>query len=272
MRTGLALTSLTLDVAQMVRETAITGLLRLATYRPVGSAHTLRQLAAAAHAPAVGHRTPVVLVHGFGGNASTWSPLERRLSLAGFTSLHLTAYSPFARCVSDVARALVSDCHDAMQSAGTDQVHLIGYSLGGVVVRYAVQELGLEPHVRTAVTVASPHRGTLAAQLGRGTVAAALMPGSRILEDLRRKARPSGVRWVSYYSDRDLVVRPSSSRLEERALRATNVLVPGVGHLGIVRAPLFLASVVHVLRHDGTAEQSDVSLATGHRHRADVAA
>jgi predicted alpha/beta hydrolase family esterase len=183
------------------------------------------------------------------------------LSLAGFTSLHVTAYSPFARCVSDVARALVSDCHDAMQSAGTDQVHLIGYSLGGVVVRYAVQELGLEPHVRTAVTVASPHRGTLAAQLGRGTVAAALMPGSRILEELRRKTRPSSVRWVSYYSDRDLVVRPRSSRLDERALRATNVRVPGVGHLGIIRSPLFLTSVVHLLRSDSHNERTSPAVA-----------
>ena len=272
MRTGLPLTSLARDVTRTVGEKAITGLLHLATYRPGQNAPALRQITAATHTPTVGHRTPVVLVHGFGGNASSWSVLERRLSVAGFTSLHVTAYSPFARCVSDVARALVTDCHDAMRRAGTDQVHLIGYSLGGVVVRYAVQELGLEPHVRTAVTVAAPHRGTLAAQLGRGTVAAALMPGSRMLEDLRRSARPSGVRWVSYYSDRDLVVRPSSSRLEERALRATNVLVPGVGHLGIIRAPLFLASVVHQLRHDDPVEQPALPLATGHRHRADVAA
>src|SRR4051812_21946892 len=119
MRTGLPLMSLARDVTQTVREGAITGLLHLATYRPVRSAHPLRQLTAATHT--VGHRTPVVLVHGFGGNASTWSVLERRLSLAGFTSLHVTVYSPFARCVPDVARALVTDCHDAMQRADTDQ-------------------------------------------------------------------------------------------------------------------------------------------------------
>jgi pimeloyl-ACP methyl ester carboxylesterase len=140
-------------------------------------------------------------------------------------------------------------------------VHLIGYSLGGVVVRYAVQELGLEPHVRTAVTVAAPHRGTLAAQLGRGTVAAALTPGSGLLEDLRRGARASSVRWVSYYSDRDLVVRPRSSRLDERALRATNVRVPGVGHLGIIRSPLFLTSVVHLLRSDSHTERTSPAVA-----------
>ncbi|MGK5112752.1 esterase/lipase family protein [Geodermatophilus sp. CPCC 205506] len=256
MRIVLPLPTRALDVAQTVHETAVTGLLTLVNSRPTRNGAAARQPTPAPHAPAAGSRTPVVLVHGFGGNASTWSLLERWLSAAGFPVSHATTYSPFARCVTDVARALVGDCHGAMERAGTDQVHLIGYSLGGVVVRYAVQELGLEPHVRTAVTVAAPHRGTLAARLGRGTVAAALTPGSGILEDLRRGARASSVRWVSYYSDRDLVVRPRSSRLDERALRATNVLVPGVGHLGIIRSPLFLTSVVHLLRHDGHPERT----------------
>lgn len=255
------LTTRALDVAQSVHETALTGLLHLVSHRPTRSGPALRQSTAAPFASAAGHRTPVVLVHGFGGNASTWSLLERWLTAAGFAVSHATTYSPFARCVTDVARALVGDCHGALERAGTDQVHLIGYSLGGVVVRYAVQELGLEPHVRTAVTVAAPHRGTLAARLGPGTVAAALTPGSGILEELRRGARASSVRWVSYYSDRDLVVRPRSSRLDERALRATNVLVPGVGHLGILRSPLFLASVVHLLCHDVHPEPTSPGVA-----------
>lgn len=273
MRTGAPLTSLALDVVHAAHATAVSGLLALVASRPVRNGRAPQHPGAVLPGPAApGHRTPVVLVHGFGGDAATWTALERQLRGAGFTRLHVLGYSPFAGCVSDVARALVRECHDAMARAGTDHVHLVGYSLGGVVVRYAVQELGLEPWVRTAVTVATPHRGTLAARLGRGTVAAALRPGSRVLEDLRRRSRASGVRWVSYYSDRDRLVRPRSARLEERALRATNVLVPGVGHLGIVRSPLFLASVVHLLRQDSAAERWTGPDAPGRRHLAEVAA
>jgi hypothetical protein len=71
-----------------------------------------------------------------------------------------------------------------------------------------------------------------------------------LLAQLRRQARTSDVRWVSYYSDADLVVRPRSSRLDEPSLGASNVLVPGSGHLGIVRSPVFLASVVDLLTRD----------------------
>jgi hypothetical protein len=52
---------------------------------------------------------------------------------------------------------------------------------------------------------------------------------------------------VSCFSDRDLVVRPGSARLDEQGLHAVNVEVPGVGHLGILRAPAFLRSVVRLL-------------------------
>lgn len=283
----LPLATLPRDLTRSLRETAIACLLHPFSYRPATGGPPLPRLTTAPEERTGTHRTPVVLVHGYCGSGSVWAALESRLQRAGFTSLHTMTYSPLARCVPDIARALERECHDAMRRAGIDQVHLIGHSLGGVVVRYAVQELGLEPHVRTAVTVASPHRGTLAALLGAGTVVASLRPGSRMLDDLRRSARAGRVRWVSYYSDRDLVVRPYSSRLEEHTLRATNILVPRVGHLGIVRAPLFLTSVVGLLSHDGTVLPSPGRLVpdplvpdplvpgplvTGDRRRADVAA
>ena len=238
MRPATALSALTHDAALAVR-----GMVTARLSRPTAAPVPLRPLGTRS-------ATSVVLVHGYGGTRSTWSPLQRRLQEAGCTSLHAITYTPFAPCVPTIARTLIRECHDAMEHAGTDRVSLVGHSLGGVVVRYAVQELGLEPHVRTAVTVASPHRGTRAALLGRGELVASLRPGSPLLEELRRRARTSPVRWVSYYSDADLVVRPRSSRLDEPDLGATNVLVPGAGHLGIVRSPRFLASVVDLLTRD----------------------
>ena len=55
---------------------------------------------------------------------------------------------------------------------------------------------------------------------------------------------------MAYYSDCDLIVRPDSARLAEPVLQAVNVNVPDVGHLGILRAPRFLDSVVQLLVAD----------------------
>jgi triacylglycerol lipase len=78
-------------------------------------------------------------------------------------------------------------------------------------------------------------------------VAASLRPGSALLEDLRRETWHCDLRWVAYYADCDLVVPPDSARLEGDIPGALDVLVPGVGHLGVLRAPVFLDSVVALL-------------------------
>jgi pimeloyl-ACP methyl ester carboxylesterase len=259
------------DIARELVEVAATGLVI-----PFGRSPTSwipeRQIGAVAEHQVGGHRTPIVLVHGYGGTRSSWSALREQLALDGFATVHEMSYRTVASRVPDVARALVRDCHDVMQRAGSDRVHLVGHSLGGVVVRYAVQRAGLEPHAATAITVAAPHRGTLAALFCPGELAASLRPGSRLLLDLRRGTRESTVRWASFYSDRDLVVPPHSARLEDTALRATNILVPGVGHLGILRAPLFLSSAVRILSDDSAlGELLAAGWTGGPRREADVA-
>jgi pimeloyl-ACP methyl ester carboxylesterase len=243
--------------ATLVREAgelAAAGLLAPLGWSDRGSRAAARLLAAASPpASGPGSRTPVVLVHGYGGSRAGWLPLGARLARAGFVHVHATTYNPFTTDLPGIARALVADCSAALDLAGADRVHVVGHSLGGVVLRYAARHLGLARRIGTAVTVASPHGGTPVARLGRGPVAAALRPGSPVLTDLRRGASADGVRWVAYYSDADLVVGPGSGRLDEPALHAQNVLVPDVGHLGILRAPLFLDSVTALLAADPVA-------------------
>jgi pimeloyl-ACP methyl ester carboxylesterase len=192
-------------------------------------------------------RTPVVLVHGFGGNRTNWVPLRLELRRAGFTNVHAVAYNSATAGLSGIAAALRTTCLQALESAGSSHLHLVGHSLGGVVVRYAVLRLGLAAEVHTAVTVAAPHRGTPVASLCWSPAARAIRPGSPILEDLAHGAGAVGVRWVAYYSDRDLIVRPDSARLDEAGRITVNIPVPDVGHLGILRAPVFLQSVRRLL-------------------------
>jgi pimeloyl-ACP methyl ester carboxylesterase len=232
------------NVAQELREIAWAGCVSTWGATAVGT-RILRWLLEPMVQPAASpYRTPVVLVHGYGGSRANWITLELVLRRAGFENVHTAGYNSVTATLSGVAEGVRKTCHEAMEAAGSSHVHLVGHSLGGVVVRYAVQRLGLANDVRTAVTVAAPHRGTPLAALGLGQLAWNLRPGSLILQSLDRGAGAGGVRWVAYYSDCDLVVRPESARLDRTAL---NVAVPGVGHLGILRAPVFLRSVQRVL-------------------------
>jgi pimeloyl-ACP methyl ester carboxylesterase len=192
---------------------------------------------------------PVVLVPGYMGNHSNWYPLERRLALAGFTDVHCLAYVPIATTVEQLAERLADTCRAVLERSGSDRLHVVGHSLGGVLVRYAAQRLGLAPRLATAVTIATPHRGVPVAVLGRGAVARALRPRSPLYDQLEEPGEDSGtVRWVAYYSNADVVAPPRSARLVHPALSAENVLVPDQGHLSILRASALLRSVPEVLR------------------------
>lgn len=193
--------------------------------------------------------TPVVLVHGYGHNRSGWFMLERRLRNVGFTSVHTLNYLPYLSGVPELADRLAERIEAICALTGSEKVHLVGHSMGGVVARWYVQELGGDERVDTSITIGSPHSGTYAAMLGVGTGARDLRPGSRVMRLLERNARPSDVRWIAYYSNLDMLVQPAASAmLDHPQLNATNILVKDHGHVSLMLSPVVGRSITYQLQ------------------------
>jgi pimeloyl-ACP methyl ester carboxylesterase len=130
-----------------------------------------------------------------------------------------------------------------LAAAGAPRVHLIGHSLGGLIVRCALAASGaLSSQTATAVTIASPHRGAYLARIAPGRCARIMHPGSRSC--LPEADAPRPVRWLAYYSDADRVVPPASARLDDPHYDAANLLIPGCGHLTVCRDARLISSLV----------------------------
>ena len=202
------------------------------------------------------HDTPVLLVHGYGHNRSGWFLLDRTLRKAGFTSVHTMNYVAWGReGVPELAARLAQRVDEIRRLTGAEKVHVVGHSMGGVLLRYYVQELGGDRSVDTAVTIASPHEGTVVAMFGAGAGARDLRPGSRVMRRLAAGVRRSDVRWVAFYSNLDALIQPAASAmLRHPALRATNILVKDQGHLTIMMAPVVAQSVVAQLEAAETGD------------------
>ena len=204
-----------------------------------------------AHDPALAS-TPVILVHGYIHNRSAFLAMSRHLKRAGFRYVDGFNYNALADGIPEAAARLGAEVERVLKATGAQRVMIVGHSMGGIVARYYVQELGGEDTVDTVVTLGSPHTGTYASYVGLGTATAQLRPHSGLLTRLNETARPGPVRWIAYWSDLDIFVAPiGNARLEHPALNAHNVRVRNTGHLSLLASGWVLKDVLaHLTNRD----------------------
>ena len=188
-------------------------------------------------------RCPVLLIHGYAGSESVWMPLRRALAEAGFGHIVSLSYNSFAADPGTLSAELTRQALRAIAAAGAPRVHLIGHSLGGLIIRRALgASAALSSRTASAVTIASPHRGACLARIAPGRCARIMHRGARPV--LPPPEGPCPVRWLSYYSDGDRIVPPASARLDDPRYGAANLLIPGCGHLTICRDMRLIRSLV----------------------------
>jgi len=104
------------------------------------------------------------------------------------------------------------------QRFGNERVVVIGFSMGGLISRYYLQELGGAKRCDGFFTISTPHHGTKMAQLFYGEGARQMRPGSEFLERLEATENQLGnMPVVSYRTPADLVIRPTASSEWDRA-------------------------------------------------------
>ncbi|MCP2261571.1 alpha/beta hydrolase fold [Streptoalloteichus tenebrarius] len=194
---------------------------------------------------------PVILVHGIADNRSAFAVLAPALRRRGFAVVHAVNYHVLTAVTGDVreaARAFGDQVERVREATGSDHVHVVGHSLGGLIARYYVQRLGGDRRVHTLVTLGTPHAGTVTAHLLPTRLARQLRPGSRLLAELAGPAPGCRTRFVAIWSDLDQVVLPrENARLSHPDLMVEVHQVCDVGHLSLPMAPRAVDATVTAL-------------------------
>jgi triacylglycerol lipase len=178
----------------------------------------------------------VVLVHGFFASAGVWRPMKRSLAATGakvasFTHAPGVGIDRIARNLARIVEGIPSYC----------RIHLVGHSLGGLVARWYVQELGGHARVTQTISLGAPFGGTERAHLFPFLVGRELTRTSTMLERLRSRAHEHDVPHTSLVGEGDLMVVPSASAVFPRG---DLVIVPRCGHNTLL---FHSDSITHVL-------------------------
>jgi triacylglycerol lipase len=141
----------------------------------------------------------VVLVHGFFASAGVFRPLRARLEREAGARVATFTHAPGVG-IRRIARRLARLVDQF--PAGT-RITVVGHSLGGIVARWYVQELGGHERVARTISLASPFGGIDVPPL---LVGADLHEQSALLRRLRERAHVHGVPHTSIIGEDDTVV------------------------------------------------------------------
>ena len=110
-------------------------------------------------------RLPIVLVHGFGGDAGNFAGIAEALRADGH-AVYQAALPAFQPPVSR-AEVLEGELEAALAEHGAERAHLVGHSAGGLDSRLLASPAGRGRGdlVASVTTIGSPHRGSPAADV-----------------------------------------------------------------------------------------------------------
>jgi len=159
----------------------------------------------------------VVLVHGFMETGSTFKTLQRRLEKQG-----CECYAPrllHADGSGGLENLAVHLKQDIDAKFGPKQpISIVAFSMGGLVSRYYLQNLGGAARCENLITVSSPHNGTKAAWIYPSRGAKEMRPGSSFLTKLHgTQDRLEKIQVTSYRTPMDLIILPPTSSVWDRA-------------------------------------------------------
>ncbi len=159
----------------------------------------------------------VVLVHGIFEDGYAFHALKRRLETHGIRCYVPRLVPADARCgLEKLAENLKEDID--REFGGEEPFAMVAFSMGGLVSRYYLQQLGGAERCQAFITVSSPHHGTVVAHFLPNKGARQMRPGSDFLRSLEAtEERLRDIPIVSYRTPMDLIILPTTSSVWERA-------------------------------------------------------
>ncbi len=111
---------------------------------------------------------PILLVHGIAFRDKTvllkyWGSIPKTLRDNGGT-VYLGGQEAYGTCEENAAQ-LRKTVLKILEETGAEKVNIIAHSRGGIESRFLVSKLGMSDKVASLTTIATPHRGSIMADL-----------------------------------------------------------------------------------------------------------
>ncbi|MFZ5541189.1 MAG: alpha/beta fold hydrolase [Pseudomonadota bacterium] len=198
-------------------------------------------------------RPAVLLIHGYLCNRAVWKPWLDAGGSAGCNVATVDLAPPFGD-LDGYAGPVHAAVERLRAASGAAQVVVVAHSMGGLALRCYLRRHGGDAVAR-AVTIASPHHGTLLARFGYGRNARQMRPDSDFLRELAAgENAATRAKFVCIATQDDNLIVPRTSPLLGGA---RHHVLDGVGHLASIEDRRVWAIVREELRSASSAPHAD---------------
>jgi len=190
-----------------------------------------------------GYGPPILLLHGLFHNRACWLWTRWRLRRRGLRNVFAINLPPW-HGLENLTERVAEKVEELRRTTGSDQVLLVGHSMGGMIARNFMH-LGGADQVAGCILLGTPNCGSKLAPFSVTDLGRLLLPGSEFLQRLAEAPLPAGVRLTAIYSRHDNMVIPFESALLPGA---ENIELNGMGHMGLLYHPLAFEYLVDALK------------------------
>lgn len=179
-------------------------------------------------------KTPVLMIHGYKHDAGAWLWHQPRLVEEGCGPIFVIDLGSATHAIEEYAHRVQVKAEKIALETGTQDLILIGFSMGGVVASYYALHLAAEDSVKGVVTMASPLEGTRMALLGGGPCAAQMRFKAPFITELKAKiVSNQRIPFCHIGSSADPVIRPPTSAWQIGGY-SDKIVFEDMGHLSML--------------------------------------
>jgi triacylglycerol lipase len=178
---------------------------------------------------------PIIFVHGWAMNNSSWDTLVNAFVMDGYPAgnLYRFGYSSLFASNKTSANQLANFVSSVRANYGGKPVIVIAHSNGGLVTRWYRTQLGGSASMKRFISLGSPHAGTTTARSCFSPACIEMRPSSTFLKTLNGQGCD-----VSLWSAADEIIAPVTS-----AQCGTSLQTESVKHIPLLSTPSVYAQI-----------------------------
>lgn len=189
-----------------------------------------------------------VLVHGINDTCLKFKVMQRAFENKGYRCIapSLTPKNGskgLEYLAIQLKATITTEIHDK-----NAKLCLVGFSMGGLISRYYLQELEGYKVVSRFFSISTPHHGSYLAYLSSNLGARQMRPGSDFIRFLELSSnRLQGLGCYSYWTPFDLMILPATSSIWEKA---ENIKVNSLCHPFMLTNDMVIADILEKAKVD----------------------